>query len=232
MRSDDPPRRRRTPSVPFFYPDWLVLRDLSRDIARSLQAYATGRLLDVGCGEKPYRGLASGVQEWVGFDDPSNPAADVHGHAQALTFDDSSFDTVLCTQVVEHVRDPEAVIAECARVLRPGGALIISAPQYWEVHEAPNDFFRFTPLGLQMLVEKSGLHVLESRRQGTGVKVAAQAINLCVQHWGERHAFGRTLLVRAAKVPYYALNNLAAIALSYFIASDLDALNLLIVARK
>ena len=225
-------QRRATPSVPFFFPDWLVLRDLSRDIARALRTYAAGRLLDVGCGEKPYRSLAGTVQEWVGFDDPSNSEADVHGHAEALPLDDASFDTVLCTQVVEHVREPQAVIAECARVLRPGGALIISAPQYWEVHEAPHDYFRFTPIGLRMLVEKTGMSVLESTRQGTGVKVAAQAINLAVQHWGERHAFGRSTLVRAAKVPYYALNNLAAVALSFFIASDRDALNLMIVARK
>jgi SAM-dependent methyltransferase len=225
-------RRRRTPSVPFFYPDWLVLRDLSRDVAHALATHATGRLLDVGCGEKPYRALPSAVREWVGFDDPSNRGADVHGHAEALPFSDEVFDTVLCTQVVEHVRDPKAVIAECARVLRPGGVLIVTAPQYWEVHEAPHDYFRFTPLGLQMLVEGCGLSVQESLREGTGVKVAAQAINLSVQHWGERHAFGRSLLVRAVKVPYYALNNVAAMVLSVFIASDLDALNLMLVARK
>ena len=225
-------RRRRTASVPFFYPDWLVLRELSRDVERALATHATGRLLDVGCGEKPYRTIRSAVREWVGFDDPANPIADVHGSADALPFEDGSFDTVLCTQVIEHVRTPNAVIAECARVLRPGGVLIVTAPQYWEVHEAPHDYFRFTPIGLQLLVEGCGLSVVESRRQGTGVKVAAQAINLAVQHWGERRSFGRSLLVRAVKVPYYALNNLAAMLLSVFIASDLDALNLMIVARK
>jgi SAM-dependent methyltransferase len=197
-----------------------------------LATHASGRLLDVGCGEKPYRSLPSAVREWVGFDDPSNPGADAHGHAEALPFGEGEFDTVLCTQVVEHVRDPKAVIAQCARVLRPGGVLIMSAPQYWEVHEAPHDYFRFTPLGLRMLVEGCGLSVLELWREGTGVKVAAQAINLSIQHWGERHAFGRSILVRAIKVPYYALNNMAAMVLSSLIASDRDALNLMIVARK
>ena len=68
------------------------------------------------------------MREWVGFDDPANPIADVHGSADALPFEDGSFDTVLCTQVIEHVRTPNAVIAECARVLRPGGVLIVTAP--------------------------------------------------------------------------------------------------------
>jgi hypothetical protein len=83
-----------------------------------------------------------------------------------------------------------------------------------------------------MLVEGCGLSVLELWREGTGVKVAAQAINLSVQHWGERHAFGRSILVRAIKVPYYALNNMAAMVLSALIVSDRDALNLMIIARK
>ena len=137
MKAQAGARRRATPSVPFFYPDWLVLRELSRDVADALATYGRGRLLDVGCGERPYRGLPCAVTEWVGFDDPSNAGADAHGRAEAMPFADASFDTVLCTQVIEHVTEPKAVVAECARVLRPGGAVIISAPQYWEVHEAP-----------------------------------------------------------------------------------------------
>ncbi len=225
-------QRRTTPSVPFFFPDWLVLRDLSRDVARALSTYGRGRLLDVGCGERPYATLPSAVSEWVGFDDPSNAGADVRGRAESLPFDDGSFDTVMCTQVIEHVPEPRAVLAECARVLRPGGILIVSAPQYWEVHEAPHDYYRFTPIGLMHLIEGCRLTVLESLREGTGVAVGAQALNLAIQHWGERNAVGRSVIVRAAKVPFYALNNLGAVVAGAFIASDRDALNLMIVARK
>jgi SAM-dependent methyltransferase len=225
-------QRRATPSVPFFFPDWLVLRELSRDVARALSTYGRGRLLDVGCGERPYAMLPSAVAEWVGFDDPSNAGADVHGRAESLPFDDGAFDTVLCTQVIEHVPEPRAVLVECARVLRPGGALIVSAPQYWELHEAPHDYYRFTPIGLAHLIEGCGLTVLESLREGTGVAVGAQALNLAIQHWGERNAVGRSVIVRAAKVPLYALNNLGAVVAGAIIASDHDALNLMMVARK
>jgi SAM-dependent methyltransferase len=225
-------QRRTTPSVPFYFPDWLVLRELSRDVERALATYARGRLLDVGCGERPYAGLGAGVSEWVGFDHPSNPRADVHGAAESMPFSDAAFDTVLCTQVIEHVPEPRDVLLECARVLRPGGTLIVTAPQYWEVHEAPNDYYRFTPIGLEHLVRGCGLSVLETLREGQGVKVGAQALNLSIQHWGERNAFGKSLLVRAAKVPLYALNNLGALIASALIASDRDALNLMTIAAK
>jgi SAM-dependent methyltransferase len=225
-------RRRATPSVPFYFPDWLVLRELSRDVARALDAHARGRLLDVGCGEKPYAGLAGNVAQWVGFDHPSNASADVRGHAESMPFDDASFDTVLCTQVIEHVPEPRAVLAECARVLRPGGTLIVSAPQYWEVHEAPHDYYRFTPIGLEHLIRGCGLEVVSTWREGTGVKVGAQALNLSIQHWGERNSLGSSVLARALKVPLYAFNNLTAMCASIFITSDRDALNLLAIATK
>ena len=63
-------RRRKNPLVPFFFPDWLVLRELSRDVRAALQQYGTGRILDVGCGEKPYRVFGGHFSEWVGFSMP------------------------------------------------------------------------------------------------------------------------------------------------------------------
>lgn len=225
-------KRRKTPSVPFYFPDWLVLRELSRDIERALKRYGCGRLLDVGCGEKPYVAFCAGVSEWVGFDDPSNPAADVHGRAESMPFADASFDTVLCTQMIEHVAEPRDVLGECTRVLRPSGSLIVTAPQYWEVHEAPKDYYRYTPAGLEYLLKRCGLTVIETSRQGSGPKVAAQALNLSIQHWGDRTFLGKSVVGRAAKVPLYIANNIGGVLLSAIITSELDALNLMIIARK
>ncbi|HEV2038243.1 MAG TPA: class I SAM-dependent methyltransferase [Candidatus Eremiobacteraceae bacterium] len=224
--------RRKTPSVPFYFPDWLVLRELSRDIKRALATYASGRLLDVGCGEKPYAAFGSGVSEWVGFDDPSNPVADAHGRGESMPFPDASFDTVLCTQVIEHVPEPRDVLGECSRVLRPGGTLIVTAPQYWEVHEAPHDYYRYTAIGLRYLLNRCGLAVIETSLEGTGPKVGAQALNLSIQHWGEKTLFGKSLAGRAIKVPLYVVNNIGALLLSAIIKSDRDALNLMMVGRK
>ena len=73
-----------------------------------------------------------------------------------LHYEHDVFDAVLCTQVLEHVKEPADVIREIYRVLKPGGVLYLSAPQGWGVHQAPHDYFRFTCFGLDHLIEKSG----------------------------------------------------------------------------
>jgi len=218
--------------VPFFFPDWLVLRELSRDVRAALQQDGTGRILDVGCGEKPYRIFGGHFSEWVGFDDASNASAEVHGRGEAIPLPADSFETVLCTQVLEHVPDPAAVLREIARVLRPGGCLIASVPQYWAVHEEPHDYYRFTAFGVRHLIAACGLTPVAIKLEGTGVKVAAQAFNLAVQHWGERSAIGGSVVIRALKIPLYAVTNVVALVFGSLPSSDRDALNILFVARK
>lgn len=218
--------------MPLYFPDWLVLRELSRDVAAALQTYAGPELLDLGCGDKPYAGSAPHVRRWIGFDADSNASADVHGSADALPFPDASFDTVLCTQVLEHVPKPDAVLEECARVLRPGGTLIVSVPQYWELHEEPHDYYRFTPIGIARSVRAVRLEIVSQLREGQGPAVAGQALNLSIQHWAEHRWFGRSILWRAAKVPFYLAINIACMLLGLLIRSDRDALNILTVAKK
>ena len=60
------------------------------------------------------------------------------------------------TEVLEHVRHPESVLAELGRVLAPGGRLCLTVPFVWPVHEEPYDFFRYTPFALCDLLEAHG----------------------------------------------------------------------------
>lgn len=133
------------------------------DAVRAFAPRASGRLLDVGCGHKPYASLFSPyIREYIGLDLVESPAgndADVIGSVEALPFDDASFDTVISTQVIEHVPEPHAMMAEIARVLRPGGYALITAPAAWPLHEVPHDFQRFTRYGLEYLATESGLTV-------------------------------------------------------------------------
>ena len=124
--------------------------------------YARGTLLDVGCGGKPYRGLFDQVGRHVGIDLPPAKDADIYASALALPFADCTFNTVLCTEVLEHVPEPAVVMAEAARVLRPGGYLILTAAQTWGLHHEPDDYYRFTQYGLRYLAEKSGFEVIEA----------------------------------------------------------------------
>jgi ubiquinone/menaquinone biosynthesis C-methylase UbiE len=77
-----------------------------------------------------------------------------------IPVEDERFDVVLCTQVLEHVPNPDVVLGELARVLKPGGTLWLTAPFFYAPHELPHDYYRYTEQGLRWLVERSGLKVV------------------------------------------------------------------------
>jgi SAM-dependent methyltransferase len=136
-------------------------------LARGVEELACGlrgeRVIDVGCGVQPYRSMLGGFAHYVGFDSPGRPdsaaSADVFGDALALPLADGCADAVLCTEVMEHVSDPAAMLAEIHRVLRPGGHLVITVPFTWQVHDEPYDYWRFTEYGLRLVLERAGLEV-------------------------------------------------------------------------
>jgi len=142
--------------------------------------HAVGRLLDVGCGDKPHQGVFPEVTTYIGLDRPSKPheespggasrvaAIDLHGLAEALPFKELSFDTVLASQVIEHLPEPLIFLKETARVLKTGGKLIVTFPLINPVHESPYDFFRYTSYGMEHLCAKAGLRCIVSVAMGGG----------------------------------------------------------------
>ncbi len=138
-----------------------VARRLLRQAVQERAHYARGRLLDLGCGDQPYRSVFKHVDRYIGLDTPSNGKVHVYGDGMKLPFRNGVFDTVLCNEVLEHVPEPAQLMAEVARVLRPGGILLLTAPQTWGLHLEPRDFYRYTKYGLRYLAEKSGLEVVE-----------------------------------------------------------------------
>jgi len=145
---------------------WLVYHLHDTALARAAQRYARGRLIDIGCAHKPYaRMLEALVTEHIGVDHADTQHADARPDIEADAYNipapDASFDTALCTSVLEHLEEPEQAVAECFRLLRPGGCAIYSVPFIWHVHEAPRDFYRFSPYALRYLFEKVGFEVVE-----------------------------------------------------------------------
>lgn len=148
---------------------------LDRGLA-ALAPMAHGRMVDVGCGDKPYQGLfAPYVSEHLGVDFEETHAdslyaktskADLLYSGDRLPFDNATFDTVLCTQVLEHAAKPWILFAELSRILRPGGTLILTAPFSYRVHSLPYDFFRFTRFALSGLAESNGLEVIKILPRG------------------------------------------------------------------
>ncbi|RAJ98159.1 methyltransferase family protein [Larkinella arboricola] len=151
------------------YAVWSIRRYVRR-IARQIPAGAT--LLDVGAGECQYKPFFAHTRyrstDWCGTTDHHRYSAgiDYICPADDLPLGNASVEYVLCTQVLEHVRHPERVIQELARVLKPGGLLFLTVPQSWEEHEQPYDYHRFTRFALQAYADDHGFEVEEIRPQG------------------------------------------------------------------
>jgi SAM-dependent methyltransferase len=148
------------------------------DAITSHASLAHGILLDVGCGMKPYEtNFSPFVDTYLGLEYSPDSGyrgnrADLCGDAAALPLDDDSVDTILCTEVMEHLPEPERAIAEFSRVLRPGGTLITTAPFVFPVHDK-FDFFRYSPDGLATMMSRHNLSVVEVKAlSGTAVTIA------------------------------------------------------------
>jgi SAM-dependent methyltransferase len=153
-----------------------------------------GRLLEVGCGDAPYRALfASRVERYVASDLEASPGrVDVVTDGGHLGFRSDSFDSVLCTQVLEHVPDPLRVLSEVRRVLRPGGLALLTVPLNSGIHRAPHDYFRFTEHGLRVLCDRAGLGIEVVAERGGRIAAAAQAVLLIfeIDRMPSRHLGG------------------------------------------
>lgn len=125
--------------------------------------YLRGRLLNAGCGERNISAWLSalGVSEITHYDIASSLPGAVIGPLEDMPFPDASFDTILCNAVLEHVERVDDVVAELARVLRPGGHAIFSVPFLQPYHECPRDFRRYTKEGLVALGAAAGLEAVE-----------------------------------------------------------------------
>jgi ubiquinone/menaquinone biosynthesis C-methylase UbiE len=148
-----------------------VTRQIELDL-RELAAAVSGSALDLGCGAKPYKRLFARATSYVGIDLPPERStnklekrADVYADLTALPLADSSFDVVLCTQVLEHLLEPSAALAEVRRVLRNHGLAIFTVPFLAAEHEAPHDYFRFTPYAMADLLARNGFVQVRVKKQ-------------------------------------------------------------------
>ena len=148
------------------FKNMLVYSIGNRELTRVVKKYISGRLIDIGCGNKPYAELLKPyVTEHIGVDHEgtihSKENVDLLGTAYNIPALDSSFDSALCTAVLEHLEEPEHALRECYRLLKSGGTAIYSVPFIWHLHEEPRDFYRFSKYGLEYLFTKVGFEVVE-----------------------------------------------------------------------
>lgn len=159
---------------PFFFIRYAFYKNIRRYIPQ-----LKGKLLDFGCGRKPYENLFN-VTEYIGVDmietghDHKNSKIDVYYDGKRLPFNDSIFDSLFCSEVLEHVFNPEEILPELNRVLKPGAKALITVPFSWNEHEMPYDYARYSSEGIKNLLEKNGFKIIELTKSGNFARVNFQ----------------------------------------------------------
>lgn len=154
-----------------FFLNW---RQMKRSMLKA-KAYVKGVCLDIGAGEAPYKHyLEAHCENYIITD-----IEKTHEHmfkdsktdfvvadVTALPFENESMDTVVLTQVLEHVFEYEKAMDEAVRVLKFRGVMLLSVPFIYQAHATPYDFHRFSEYGLRELLQKHSLEVIEWHYQG------------------------------------------------------------------
>lgn len=172
-------------------------RQLAKVMARARGlGIPLGPRLDIGSGQGEYRQLLADTKGPVlELDRFGGPHVDVIGDAHHLPVRNGVTGLTVLAEVLEHLADPAVAVQECYRVLRSGGMLIITTPQYWHVHGHPSDYYRFTDAGLRHLCERAGFSVIDCWSRGGPILIIFHVIRVNLsERW-------RPLFV----LPFYAL---------------------------
>jgi predicted TPR repeat methyltransferase len=227
------------------YPTYITLKNLKSGLEKTTK-YARGKLLDLGCGIKPYQSIFNKhIDSYYGVDmketAKSNYAdltnADFYADICDTGLKSCSFDTLLSTQVLEHIYDTKKYLIECNRLLVKGGHAIFTIPQTYEVHARPFDYYRFTEYSLRSLFEENGFKIIKlyplegayaAMQQIKIVSVVLGFFNHKKSNLSIFHKFTYKIL-QYIFVPYF---NLKAMLLDKYHPNQSLCLNYLLVAIK
>lgn len=159
-------------NVSIFSPDKLI-KDFQWDDLTKASRYAKGKLLDVGCGKMLYKAIfLPRVTKYVGID--KNGSADIKGDFLSLKITENSYDTVLCTQVLEHTYDPNGFLKKIHRILKKKGILILTVPFVASLHEVPDDYYRYTEFALKYMLKEANFKIIYIHGQGNWISAIGQ----------------------------------------------------------
>jgi SAM-dependent methyltransferase len=185
--------------------DWPVGSRIVEDLQaagyeRTLKEHARGRLVDLGCGNAPLAGIyIPHVDEYLWVDwsvsqDGQIFELDYEVNLNGpLPFGDAEFDTVVLSDVLEHIAEPDNLLTELARITRPNGNIIIGVPFLYCIHEKPYDYYRYTRFKLEQLAAKNGLLAIQINEVGGALDVWSDLSSKLAQYiWSPLSA-----------IPYY-----------------------------
>jgi SAM-dependent methyltransferase len=190
----------------------IVWLDPVQALIESEIAYASEQLkegqvvLDAGAGEARHRiqfkrGRYIALDSGYGDSSWDYSRIDIRGDLENLPLRGASVNCIVCMVVLEHTRNPRQVLVEFARVLKPGGMLVMVVPFLWEEHQIPHDYFRFTRYGIRLLFESSSFRLdLLSPIGGFFWLCARRSVNLLTFFQG-----GWRWILFAVLAPFFGL---------------------------
>jgi len=221
------------------HPQWLSNRFHTQS-KKVLKGLRNNRILDIGSGNTAYKSLIHFSNYYIELDYPSTnknylSCPQIYGDARSLPFKDNDIDTIFLFEVLEHINETEAVLNEIARVLTPEGQLFLSVPFIYPIHDAPNDFRRFTRYGLNESINRSGLNVQQIKPHGNTLVAAFQMFNMGLLE-GCRDVFLRStflgLVCGAFVYPVTLIVNLFALPFIYLPLGQSGCLGYFLKAQK
>jgi SAM-dependent methyltransferase len=194
------------------HPFYFIRRDLYKNIRKYSNALS-GNLLDFGCGRKPYENLFS-VNSYTGVDlevtghDHRLSKVDVYYDGKTLPFENDHFDALFCSEVLEHIFEPDNILTEIRRVMKKGSLALITTPFCWNEHEAPFDYARYSSFGMKHLLEKNGFRVRTIDKSGHFTRVYFQIGALFFYEILKKYGTAGNLLAQLFITPINLLGSL------------------------
>jgi len=211
-----------------FQPDRYLLKKQIQKHAH----YVKGIVLDAGSGDgERYKSFFK-FDKYITLDIDSSHGAEIVGSVEDIPAESERFDSVVSTQVLEHVKNPQKAVEEFYRVLKPDGHCLVTVPQINELHEEPNDYFRFTKYGLEEVFKKAGFNIVLLDQRG-GFWSANMQIQ--VRYAIDLFRLNKIRLLRWILQPFILINGILAILFDFVDRSRANrkhAIGWLIIAKK
>lgn len=213
----------------FTNPNFFSRKDLY-NVMKQNSSYITGKCMDFGCGTKPYRKLFK-VEDYVGVEIETEHKDNdiVYYDGQTIPFEDNLFDSIISSEVFEHVINIEDIVKELYRVLKKGGYMLVTVPFVYPRHCWPNDYRRYTSQGLKKLLTDAGFEVVKYNTSSNYIKCIYELKN----NYIAENIYGKNKITSGIAKCLIAKNNLTgAVGAKLLPKSDKVYLDNVIVVRK